>query len=78
MEIPSIPATRTTSPIPEAAEPATVDAGKAVTTPAEEKRETSVPPAPENAARQAGLGTLMKTAKQDVAVAEFDMGAFNW
>jgi len=27
-------------------------------------------------ARKAGLGNLMKTAKQDVQVPEFDMGAF--
>jgi len=27
-------------------------------------------------ARQAGLGSLLKSAKQDVQVPEFDMGAF--
>lgn len=27
-------------------------------------------------ARKAGLGSLMKTAKQNVSVPEFDMGAF--
>ncbi|EJD52247.1 hypothetical protein AURDEDRAFT_159101 [Auricularia subglabra TFB-10046 SS5] len=62
MELPSLPPTRTASPIPEHPEPAA--------------EEPLAPQAPENAARKAGLGSLMKTAKQDVTVPEFNMDAF--
>jgi hypothetical protein len=62
MDIPSLPPTRASSPV----------------------RVTEKPPAiPEEGneegdliARKAGLGNLMKTAKQDVSVPEFDMNAF--
>jgi hypothetical protein len=35
-------------------------------------------PAPDAVARKAGLGNLMKTAKQTVQVPEFDMGSFGF
>ncbi|KZV81002.1 hypothetical protein EXIGLDRAFT_780266 [Exidia glandulosa HHB12029] len=68
MDIPTLPPTRAATPIPEAQE-----SGRSTPAPAEPP---PPPQAPENAARQAGLGNLMKTAKQDVAVPEFNMDAF--
>lgn len=69
MEIPSAPATRPTSPQPlrlQAAVKPTSTAGGAVT-------ETE---GAEVKAQRTGLGSLMKSAKKDVKVAEFDMSAF--
>lgn len=62
MDIPSLPPTRSASPV----------------------RVTQIPTIAEEPgneegdliARRAGLGNLMKTAKQDVKVPEFDMNAF--
>lgn len=68
MEIPSLPATRPTSPGP----PAPISAsGRATPAP-----DSKAPDDPETTARKTGLGTLMKSAKKDVQVAEFDMSAF--
>jgi hypothetical protein len=75
MEIPSLPETRAATPIPEQPEPAS---GRVSPQLKPTHIDLAPPQAPENAARQAGLGNLMKTAKQDVTVAEFDMGAFSW
>lgn len=67
MELPSMPPTRAASPIPEVRENGT---------PAPPAADAPPPPVPENAARKAGFGSLMKTAKQDVSVPEFSMDAF--
>ncbi|EJD03819.1 uncharacterized protein FOMMEDRAFT_106015 [Fomitiporia mediterranea MF3/22] len=61
MEVPSDPSTRTTSPEPVVSN----------TTGADVK--TANPTSP---SRKSGLGMLMKTAKQNVSVPEFDMNAF--
>lgn len=66
MEIPSLPATRPTSPSPQTV---TDTKGSSVAG-------TVVQEDPEAKARKSGLGTLMKSAKKDVQVAEFDMNAF--
>lgn len=63
MDIPSLPPTRPTSPVPTA------------------RRQPVIPEEPakgegDRDARLAGLGSLMKSAKQDVKVPEFDMNAF--
>ncbi|KAF8500659.1 WD repeat-containing protein [Hysterangium stoloniferum] len=69
MDIPSIPSTEPASPAGEGQKPF------AVTTSLESSRvpetETKL-----DSERQKGLGSLMKTAKQDVTVPEFDMNAF--
>ena len=57
------PSTRSTTPVP-----STVNVG---TRPQEQVRDES-----DTVARKAGLGSLMKTAKQNVSVPEFDMSAF--
>jgi len=62
MDLPSLPPTRSASPerVPKPE--------KAVEEPLKEENDLF--------ARKAGLGSLMKSAKQDVKVPEFDMGAF--
>ncbi|KAF9076123.1 RAVE protein 1 C terminal-domain-containing protein [Rhodocollybia butyracea] len=65
MDIPSLPPTRAVSP--EGKPP------KITVIP-----EEPVPDAGDLKARKADLGSLMKSAKQDVQVPEFDMGAFNF
>ncbi|KLO15044.1 hypothetical protein SCHPADRAFT_871712 [Schizopora paradoxa] len=65
MEVPSDPSTRAASPEPKNVQPASPSAS--------EKKETDV----EVPVRKAGgIGSLLKTAKQDVSVPEFDMNAF--
>ncbi|THV05992.1 hypothetical protein K435DRAFT_834441 [Dendrothele bispora CBS 962.96] len=63
MDISSYPTTRSTSPVPD---------GKNGTV----KETELVQEEPDLMARKAGLGNLMKSAKQDVKVPEFDMNAF--
>ncbi|TDL28114.1 hypothetical protein BD410DRAFT_870276 [Rickenella mellea] len=67
MEVPSLPPTRAPSPVlaqvPE-------DAQAPAQTIVSEQPDAELPPL------HGGLGTLMKSAKQDVKVPEFDMGAF--
>jgi hypothetical protein len=60
MDIPSLPPTRPASP----------DAAPLSVVQDTIKEESDL------LARKAGLGSLMKSAKQDVKVPEFDMGAF--
>lgn len=62
MDIPSLPPTRSASP----------------ERPTELKTTLEEPIKEENDlfARKAGLGSLMKSAKQDIKVPEFDMSAF--
>ncbi|KAJ7596877.1 RAVE protein 1 C terminal-domain-containing protein [Mycena floridula] len=62
MDIPSLPPTRPASPL--------ADSRPAVIKEEPESQEGDL------FARKAGLGSLMKTAKQDVKIAEFDMNAF--
>jgi len=68
MDIPSLPPTRTNTPPPASPRYATEASNK--------------PPVPtptvdtDSIARKAGLGNLMKSAKRDVQVPEFDMDAF--
>jgi len=69
MDIPSIPPTEPASPVANDF-PTTTILEEAVKSPeltAAEVGETE---------RQKGLGSLLKSAKQDVSVPEFDMGAF--
>jgi hypothetical protein len=61
IDIPSLPPTRRASPEP--------TQGK------ESVRET-IPEEGDLFARKVGLGSLMKSAKQDIKVPEFDMSAF--
>ncbi|KAK7064348.1 WD repeat protein [Favolaschia claudopus] len=63
MDISSLPSTRSSSPVR--------DTGKPPVIPEEPGNEDG-----DLIARKAGLGNLMKTAKQDVTVPEFDMNAF--
>lgn len=75
MDIPSLPATRPTSPSPVL--PSTSrndDAVKPIANGSMESGTGGQDPGVE--ARRTGLGTLMKSAKKDVKVAEFDMSAF--
>jgi len=63
MDIPSLPPTRSTSPVKVSQKiPAIVEE------PGNEQEDLI--------ARKAGLGNLMKSAKQDVKVPEFNMDAF--
>jgi hypothetical protein len=63
MDIPSLPPTRSSSPVRVAEKPPVI-----IEEPGNEEGDLI--------ARKAGLGNLMKTAKQDVTVPEFDMNAF--
>jgi len=65
MDIPSQPPTRAVSPEGRPPKTSVIP-------------EESVPDEGDLKARKAGLGSLMKSAKQDVQVPEFDMGAFNF
>lgn len=65
MELPSAPPTRRASPVhDDDRDASTIGVQEAL------KEEGDL------VARKAGLGSLMKSAKQDVKVPEFDMGAF--
>ena len=72
MEVPSLPPSVAGTPVPSSPVRASLTNGNgpAAIVPS--------PPIvnPENMARQAGLGSLMKSAKRDVHVPEFDMSAF--
>lgn len=61
MDVPSDPSTRATSPVQKSAQST------------EEQAQTK---SPTSLQKKTGLGTLMKSAKQDVNVPEFDMNAF--
>jgi len=63
MDIPSLPSSRSTSPVRVAQIPPVI-----IEEPGNEEGDLI--------ARKAGLGNLMKSAKQDVKVPEFDMDAF--
>ncbi|KAJ6574959.1 WD repeat-containing protein [Mycena capillaripes] len=63
MDIPSLPPTRASSPVRVAEKPPVI-----IEEPGNEEGDLI--------ARKAGLGNLMKTARQDVTVPEFDMNAF--
>lgn len=63
MDILSLPPTRASSPVRVAEKPPVI-----IEEPGNEEGDLI--------ARKAGLGNLMKTAKQDVTVPEFDMNAF--
>jgi len=63
MDISSYPTTRATSPVPEGQD-------SNIKNPEPTKEE------PDLMARKAGLGNLMKSAKQDVKVPDFDINAF--
>lgn len=67
MDISSAPTTRAVSPAPN-----TMENGRSLSSaiPEEDLKEGDVE------ARKAGLGGLIKSAKQDVKVPEFDMNAF--
>ena len=67
MDIPSLPPTRVASPTPRA--PNGVSA-------AAESEVMDQEGGGDLVARKAGMGRLMKSAKQDVQVPEFDMNAF--
>jgi hypothetical protein len=62
MDIPSLPPTRSASPAPTRQQPAIPEE------PVQGEGDLN--------ARLAGLGSLMKSAKQDVKVPEFNMSAF--
>jgi len=74
MEIPSLPPTRPATPVPEP--PLPKNGSDATDTSMDERGRVKAPPDTDRVARQTGLGTLMKSAKKDVAVPEFDMGNF--
>lgn len=66
MDIPSLPSTRPGSPPPHAIAFTKLSA-PAIVSPREDS---------EMEAQRTGLGSLMKSAKKDVKIAEFDMDAF--
>lgn len=66
MEIPSLPTTRPSSPPPQV--PVVMRVGSPALTSPREDSEMQV--------QRTGLGSLMKNAKKDVKIAEFDMNAF--
>ncbi|KAF8213200.1 WD repeat-containing protein [Mycena galopus ATCC 62051] len=65
MDIPSLPPTRSSSPVRVTEKPSAI-----IEEPGNEEGDLI--------ARKAGLGNLMKTAKQDVTVPDFDMNAFSF
>ena len=69
MDIPSVPSTEPTSPIRNAFPTTTI--------PEEPLKSPEAPPVEVGETeRQKGLGSLLKSAKQDVTAPEFDMNAF--
>lgn len=78
MEIPSLPATRPPSPSPQLSSVAPSESiRRAKLLAAPEAIETEVDAAEADVqAKRTGLGNLMKSARKDVQVAEFDMNAF--
>jgi len=64
MDVPSDPSTRAASPEPKVSQPSS---------PSSSERKDTDGEAP---VRKAGMGSLLKTAKQDFSVPEFDMNAF--
>jgi hypothetical protein len=73
MDIPSLPPTRSASPAPPIR---TQLDGVDRNLPEVERGRASATPDHDLVARQTGLGTLMKSAKKDVTVPEFDMSNF--
>jgi rabconnectin-3a len=69
MDIPSLPPTEPASPTEYQQHPTTVIQEEPPKSP---ERTDDM----DGSERHAGLGSLMKTAKQDVSVPEFDMNAF--
>lgn len=65
MDIPSLPPTRSASPVRDAKPPQ-----------ADPEKVENISEGGDLLARKAGLGSLMKSAKMDVKVPEFDMNAF--
>jgi len=66
MDIPTAPPTRVASPVPRITNDTPSTVGEVV-----QQQENG-----DLVARKAGMGRLMKSAKQDVQVPEFDMDAF--
>lgn len=70
MELPSLPATRAASPALQSQSSENAAGAMSLST------STNITENPSSEPRRTGLGSLMKTAKKDVKVAEFDMDAF--
>lgn len=73
MDIPSLPATRATSPSPVLSRST---AGQQTSAQSTSNVDDARVDDADVKAQRSGLGTLMKSAKKDVKVAEFDMNAF--